>query len=254
MGRSKAVNWRATQRAARISEIRPYTPTPVYLGIRNLRGTHPRSVAYPCSYCPHNFRSQAELTRHVVLSSPCRERHMATIVTRTQVVRTPLTLGAPDRQQPDANSNAPKEPLPSSTFNHASTSTASAAEDAPLDESAQEPSQNENGGPPEPNGSFQNGHFVEPFPDDRAGAPTSNNTRPEEDLRTYIEACGRLGKQANFENMELLMTTGLSNAGRDRHLKSRMVSLQLLQSYATAYQLYPCSTPVEHRGQTVKAC
>jgi hypothetical protein len=120
-----------------------------------------------------------------------------------------------------------------STSNHASTSSLSAPADAQHDTPPEEPSTNPS--VPESNGSFQDGHFVDAFPDHRAGAPISDKRRPEEDLRAYIQARGQLGKQANFETMELLMTTGLSNAGRDRHLKSRMVSLQVLKCYVVSY-------------------
>jgi hypothetical protein len=255
MGRSKSVNWRAARQAARLSEIKPYTSKPAYLGIGRFRGTHPSSVAYPCSYCSFAFRSEAEILRHLVLTPVCREQHRAAIVSRTQLLRVQLALGVPDGHQPDAVHNVPNEKPPlAPPSNHASTSTSSAPADVPHDPLAQDPTQNGSNGLPESNGSFQDGRYVEVFPDRCTGAPISEKTKPEEDLEAYIQACGRLGKQANFETMELLMTTGLSNAGRDRHLKSRMVSLQVLQHHFAAYQSYSFSMLVERHGRTVKAC
>ncbi|CAE6534652.1 unnamed protein product [Rhizoctonia solani] len=65
------------------------------------------------------------------------------------------------------------------------------------------------------------GLFVEEFPDPRAGAPSSRERLPPEDLDAYMRSCGPLADPDNFEAAEILMTSGLSNADKDRHLKSK---------------------------------
>jgi hypothetical protein len=66
--------------------------------------------------------------------------------------------------------------------------------------------------------------FVERFPDARAGAPVSDKIACKPDLRTYLMKTGNLSNPDLFDTAELLMTTGLTNTGRDRHLQSRLVS------------------------------
>jgi hypothetical protein len=68
------------------------------------------------------------------------------------------------------------------------------------------------------------GLFVEEFPDPLAGAPISNKRNPPPDLGAYMRSVGDLADPKHFETAELLMTTGLTNAAKDRHLKSTMVS------------------------------
>ncbi|KAG9105665.1 hypothetical protein FRC07_009132 [Ceratobasidium sp. 392] len=66
------------------------------------------------------------------------------------------------------------------------------------------------------------GLFVEPFPISTAGAPIGTQHKKDQDLREYLELCGRLGERNLFETAEILMTTGLSGRGRTRHLKGPM--------------------------------
>jgi hypothetical protein len=78
--------------------------------------------------------------------------------------------------------------------------------------------------------SFCREPVVDAYPDDTAGAPISNDRYHAPDPRVYLKSCGRLARRVYFEDAELLMTTGLSNKGRDRHLRSRRVSV------------YPCGS------------
>ncbi|KAG8705641.1 hypothetical protein FRC08_001567 [Ceratobasidium sp. 394] len=73
------------------------------------------------------------------------------------------------------------------------------------------------------------GDYVERFPDPRAGAPINDNRAEPLDLDAYMAARGNLGNRFHFDTLELLLTTGLTGEGRDRHLKSHIVS------YTTAY-------------------
>ncbi|KAG8729126.1 hypothetical protein FRC10_004270 [Ceratobasidium sp. 414] len=67
-----------------------------------------------------------------------------------------------------------------------------------------------------------NGLFVEDFPISTAGAPLGTRLMTEEDLREYLESCGRLGDPDLLETAEILLTTGLTGRGRTRHLKGPM--------------------------------
>ncbi|KAG9080473.1 hypothetical protein FRC06_006534 [Ceratobasidium sp. 370] len=64
--------------------------------------------------------------------------------------------------------------------------------------------------------------FVERFPDPRAGTPITDKTAPMLDLDVYMAATGNLGNPSHFDTAELLLTTGLTAAGRDQHLKSHL--------------------------------
>ncbi|KAG8712843.1 hypothetical protein FRC09_019399 [Ceratobasidium sp. 395] len=63
------------------------------------------------------------------------------------------------------------------------------------------------------------GTFVEAFPNAAAGASLGTRRIDEQELKAYLEACGRLGDCDLFETAEILMTTGLNSAGRTKHLR-----------------------------------
>jgi hypothetical protein len=67
------------------------------------------------------------------------------------------------------------------------------------------------------------GIVVEEFPNCLAGMPISDEVRPKPDLAAYIKARGVMGVPEHFEVAELLMTTGLTDGDKDRHLKSSKV-------------------------------
>ncbi|QRV99083.1 hypothetical protein RhiJN_27102 [Ceratobasidium sp. AG-Ba] len=66
------------------------------------------------------------------------------------------------------------------------------------------------------------GLYVEEFPDPLAGAPISNERIPEPDYEAYIKSTGTMADPDNFEVAELLMTSGMTDEAKDRHLKSRL--------------------------------
>jgi hypothetical protein len=71
------------------------------------------------------------------------------------------------------------------------------------------------------------GMYVEEFPDPLAGAPISSERAPEPNLDAYIQSTGRLGRPGYFEVADLLMTTGLTDDAKERHLKSTLVSTNI---------------------------
>ncbi|KAG9079957.1 hypothetical protein FRC06_007254, partial [Ceratobasidium sp. 370] len=66
------------------------------------------------------------------------------------------------------------------------------------------------------------GVWVERFPDPRAGAPINDDLALAPDIHAYMSAAGNLGNPKHFATAELLMTTGLTAAGRVEHLKSHI--------------------------------
>jgi hypothetical protein len=68
------------------------------------------------------------------------------------------------------------------------------------------------------------------------------------DLKAYIRSCGVMANPGSLETAELLMTTGLKDSGKDRHLKSHLVSKVLAALNVCAYRLkqYQGNTPWEN--------
>jgi hypothetical protein len=67
--------------------------------------------------------------------------------------------------------------------------------------------------------------FIERFPDERAGKPI-NETRAEPmDLRAHMLASGHMANPVHFEVAKLLLSSKMTDNGRDAHLKSRKVSI-----------------------------
>lgn len=71
------------------------------------------------------------------------------------------------------------------------------------------------------------GLYVEEFPDPLAGAPISDELVPPPDLAAYMRSVGPMADPEHFEAAEILMTSGLTDADKDRHLKSKKVSVAL---------------------------
>ncbi|KAG8794679.1 hypothetical protein FRC12_022574 [Ceratobasidium sp. 428] len=66
------------------------------------------------------------------------------------------------------------------------------------------------------------GLYVKDFPDPLAGAPISSARAPELDLKAHMKACGDLGDPYYFETAELLMTSGMTDAAKERHIRSTL--------------------------------
>jgi hypothetical protein len=68
------------------------------------------------------------------------------------------------------------------------------------------------------------GLYAEDFPDLLAGSPVSSTHACPPNLAEYMRTCGPMVNPDHFKTAELLMTSGLSNTDKDRHLKSKKVS------------------------------
>ncbi|QRV95465.1 hypothetical protein RhiJN_23483 [Ceratobasidium sp. AG-Ba] len=88
------------------------------------------------------------------------------------------------------------------------------------------------------------GLLVEDFPDPLAGAPISSEWIPEPDLEAYINTTGTMANPKDFEVAELLMTLGMTDETKDRHLKSVLVS--------DIVCMWLCGLPIglQYRGNT----
>lgn len=89
--------------------------------------------------------------------------------------------------------------------------------------------------------------IVEEFPGGLAGQPINEGHAQKPDLRDYMRARGVMSNPSHFEVAELLMTSGMTNEVRDRHLKSRKVSVIMCIQFVT-YCAH--STATRHLGQT----
>ncbi|KAG9090045.1 hypothetical protein FRC06_001241, partial [Ceratobasidium sp. 370] len=66
----------------------------------------------------------------------------------------------------------------------------------------------------------ETGWYVEPFPDPLAGAPISDDLLLPVDLKAYMRSCRDMGNPEHFDMVELILTTGLKDSAKNRHLKS----------------------------------
>ncbi|KAG9088496.1 hypothetical protein FRC06_001996, partial [Ceratobasidium sp. 370] len=96
---------------------------------------------------------------------------------------------------------------------------------------------------------------VERFPDPRAGAPINDKAMLTPDLNGYMAAAGNLGNPAHFDTCELLLTTGLTAAGRDEHLKSHLTNKALMDDinklpHGPGWEVYEIITKVAGQADT----
>jgi hypothetical protein len=179
--------------------------------------------AFPCFYCSHVSRTEGGRARHILFTQRCQEAYankpraksLSDAQNDSRIVRIPEPeLDAPSPLKPARRANPPTErqgdPRPTSP---------------PVFPPPTSP-------PPLPTGNRSEALeydprrevFVERYPDPRAGAPINDKIVAPIDLKAYMANSGDLGHPDHFDTAELLMTTGLTNGGRDAHLMSRLVS------------------------------
>ncbi|KAG8710043.1 hypothetical protein FRC08_017694 [Ceratobasidium sp. 394] len=176
---------------------------------------------FRCFYCPRILHSEPARIRHILLSQKCRladEAHGLSLVTGdphlaavhepgSNLCATPIPgsscgiiAESPDGELPPCH---PPNPNP--------------AEAVPL---ASSPSLDN----PAPHLEYDTRQqvYIERFPNHHAGAPINDELVEPLDLTAYMARAGNFGKPHYFETADLLLTTGLTNAGRDAHVKSRL--------------------------------
>jgi hypothetical protein len=211
---------------------------------------------YPsrCLYCPKRLESEAARSKHLATSQTCKalvEKTAEAARQRRAEGRErgePLDLLAQARACTQANPPCPEELRKRQRLN--------GIDDAPTDQqtsTTQEPPQSS---PPVTDQPFSKtvpppvagtstpepadkqgaaagnrnwidpatGWYIEPYFDPLAGAPISDEVLPPIVLEVYMHSCGDMGKPDSFEMAELLLTTGLTDAGKNRHLQSVLVS------------------------------
>ncbi|KAG8793582.1 hypothetical protein FRC12_002297 [Ceratobasidium sp. 428] len=186
--------------------------------------TDPFGLEVRCRYCPKSFTSRASLSRHVALTESCLEaHHIYNAAQRAELARRRAEeeeeaehqQGAADEMEVDAEGEEPWDYGEGTSAQGALGQWATACEPAPTPPSTPIPPAYE---------VLPDGTILEYFPIPGAGSPISDEQLREENPETYLKACGTLSDPDYFEIAELLMTTGLSNASRNRMLKSKLVS------------------------------
>ncbi|KAG8711880.1 hypothetical protein FRC08_015318 [Ceratobasidium sp. 394] len=180
---------------------------------------------FPCFYCPQKLRSEHGRTQHILKTAHCRQAEerefgaeilpgLARGVDDRRALKV-LGLTLDDTTQDQSPCISPAE-LPAECQSPACPSPPPAIAQTPP------PPIIRPGGNAKLEYDAKRQLFVEHFPDPRAGAPINNNVDETPDLGAYMASIGNLGDPDWFDTGELLLTTGLTNAGRDEHLQSRL--------------------------------
>ncbi|KAG8732559.1 hypothetical protein FRC10_000849 [Ceratobasidium sp. 414] len=175
---------------------------------------------FPCFYCPRALHSEPARIRHILLSERCRradESHGLSFV-----VGDPRLVAAHE-PEPKPHDGLP----PKSLRKVPAKSDGKLPPGQPPDPNPAEPHQ--------PTSPFSLGDqsphlkydasqqvYIEQFLDPRAGAPINDEVVDPLNLDAYMARVGNLGKPHYFDSADLLLTTGLTNKGRDAHLQSRL--------------------------------
>jgi hypothetical protein len=178
---------------------------------------------FPCFYCLRVLRTEGGRARHILSTQSCREasneRPRAKSLSDAQ--RDPRIIRLPEPELDKPTAPAPTRRANSAAKNQVHSHPVSPPVFPP-------PALPPPLLPGNRNGTLEYDPkrqvFVERFPDPRAGAPINENTVAPIDLKKYMANAGSLGNPDYFDTAELLMTTSLTNGGRDAHLKSRLVS------------------------------
>ncbi|KAG9078329.1 hypothetical protein FS749_009687 [Ceratobasidium sp. UAMH 11750] len=188
-------------RAARIAAMKlPTLPRP--------KGREGFPTRFTCPYCGFQLKRQSSLDRHIELKLFCRKRHLDKL--------------EGERERKRKRSSRSNSPLPESKC------TRMDEVDPPVAGPSRLPgpyptvlTPNDTDGNAD---GMENGVFVEKFPIKMAGAPIGTRSRQKADLKQYLETCGALSDRDLLETAEIMMTTGLTGRGRNKHLKGPLVS------------------------------
>ncbi|KAG8730067.1 hypothetical protein FRC10_003164 [Ceratobasidium sp. 414] len=172
---------------------------------------------FPCFYCSHILRTEGGRVRHILLTRNCR------LADEQQTQSLPTVTG--DRGQihvPDPVLDELTEPERTSPADPECNGCVHSRPSSPPVAPLPPPPSPPNGPSAHLEYDTSRQVFVERYPDPRAGAPINDKVVEPIDLNAYMAKAGNLGNPDHFDTGELLMTTGLTNVGRDAHLKSRL--------------------------------
>ncbi|QRW03214.1 hypothetical protein RhiLY_02213 [Ceratobasidium sp. AG-Ba] len=211
MPRNAALAHRAIRGPQKFISEGPYVRDP----------THHLGRRFPCFYCPRVLGSESGRASHIRLSEGCRQadvrRNELSHTGRDSRLTTALKRVRFQLPYPETSSERQTEPEPTRNTPHQPPS-GQPAEDIP----SRDVLLARRGDTCGLEFDSRRLVFVERFPDPRAGAPINDEIAQIPDLEQCMIRAGNLGNPDYFDTAELLMTTGLTNIGRDIHLKSRL--------------------------------
>ncbi|QRV93500.1 Zn-finger protein [Ceratobasidium sp. AG-Ba] len=170
------------------------------------------ATGFTCPYCGRKFGTSGGRVRHVNLAIICRFRH--DLAASGQNVR---KRQRSDEDVPDSNVGE-AEPRAKRACIEEDTPPVAGPSNLPLGVTPVK----RRAYPTNRARSEPNGPFIELFPISTAGSPIGNQRIGKENLHEYLQSCGRLGDPDLFRTAEILMTTGLTGAGRTEHLQGPM--------------------------------
>ncbi|QRV87016.1 hypothetical protein RhiJN_15034 [Ceratobasidium sp. AG-Ba] len=186
--------------------------------------THRSERQYPCFYCPRVFDCDRWRAQHIALSFKCRQAEaLQDTLCMDDDVRFAMVSEPEPEQEPQCTMRrGTRRRSPPALVTPALPSDPSGPEQLP-------PVYGSASDGPRFSLEYDTVRqvFVERFPDPRAGAPINDEVVPPLDLAAYMAKVGNLANPDYFDTAELLMTTGLTNAGRDAHLQSRLYKGQV---------------------------
>ncbi|KAG8748207.1 hypothetical protein FRC12_013885 [Ceratobasidium sp. 428] len=201
--------------------------------------TDPSELGFRCPYCSQSLPTKAGCSHHIVFTKECFKAHEAFMKAKRAERRArekeSLDEDGQTEPQPEpgaeqdgkAGANEPWDYGEGTSAQGALGQWATAYKPAPTPPPTPAPPTHEQ---------LPDGTTLEFFPYAEAGSLISDEQRPETSPDAYLKSCGRLSDPDYFEIAELLMTTGMSNEGRNRMLKSK---------------LYKGKTPWKNCGQMI---
>ncbi|CUA70823.1 Protein NYNRIN [Rhizoctonia solani] len=191
--------------------------------VTKLLAEQDESLPFACPYCPKRFYSLSGQAQHLSQTA-CNKREQAALnAVRVTIKRrwvdtlenntgeSSKRVRFEDTDATSVNPEANEAPIPPDLEPEDTTC---------LPETLPKPPQ-----PPIGKAIFTKVHpdmYIERFPNTLAGTPINDIIAPPLDLHAYIQSTGSLSDRKHFETLEILMTIGLTNKGRDRLLKSEM--------------------------------
>lgn len=218
-----------------------FTSETASLGTSTLSTSSARSPnpSRTCFYCPAVLADDSARRQHIANTPGCTAAERATLQRAEDEERRRAEAAAPAARRrrvvveevPDRDA-APQHTVPSSPGpslpgpSAAGDSSASARVDPEPGPSrpVRTPATGHGRAPPR-RLRRRGGLYIEDYPDPLAGAPISDEYAPTTNLAEYMRCCGPMADPEDFEAAELLMTTGLTDTAKDRHLKSSKVSI-----------------------------
>jgi hypothetical protein len=236
MGRYTISTRPRREAASLTSSLSETTSLASTLSISSTLPTHTSTLRKPCFYCSKLLADDSTRRQHIANTPEC------TAAERAALQRAVERLENERRQREDAvpaakrrrvtvedvaDEEAPQHSAPGHSlpepFAAGDTSASAQVDPEPGPSRSTDAPQTSRDRPARRGLRRRGGLYVEDYPDPLAGSPISEERAVPPDLDAYMQSCGRMADPEDFEAAELLMTSGLSDAAKDRHLKSTKV-------------------------------